>query len=107
MKNQKKTPPAFSITLTVEQDGKITQDVILSEGFETTAAQTLFSMSKGLVGQSLLAHLNAKYPHLAPLVNAEIELLSQEFLEETGQKAWLNAPAVDAEAVFGSVRQRQ
>lgn len=108
MKNQNKkpVPPAFSITFTVEQDGRIIQDVIMSEGFESTAAETLFSMSKGLIGQSLLAVLNQKYPELAPLVNAEIEIITQEFLENNGYNAWLNSPAVDCEDVFGGRVQR-
>ena len=108
MKNQpKKTNNyVFSLSFAVDQNGDIVQDVTLKEGYERTAAEILFRMSQGVIGQSLLATLNAKYPNLADLINAEIEEMAANFLLESGQKAWLNSPCVDPETVFGSVRNQ-
>jgi hypothetical protein len=93
---------AFSFNLALYEDGSSEEKIQLSPGYEKFAAELLFSMSTGQMGQALLKSLMNDYPEEAKLVTAHLQKLYMLFMAEmSGSSEDDDSPAIRPSEVLG------
>jgi hypothetical protein len=104
MTTSKDKQVAFSIAIVVYTDGSYKDKIVLSPDGEEMAANTIFSMLSGQMGQGVLARVEKLYPKQHEDIDTRVNKLYEEFLAKADEiiKEGSDEPVIRSIEVFGS-----